>query len=225
MVSGSTGFKFLGTQFTLVGRCSAEVRARVSAAWGKFHSLKLLLGKRDGNLQKRLQLFDASVSQTLLWCCDSWLITQREKQLLKTTQHAMLRRIAGPRRHPSEDWLDWIRRSTRKAVTSARDCGVRMWHEAHLQSKWKWAGHVTRMSADRVARRSTEWRDSTWQAAELNLPPRLRLRRPGRTHWFRWEDELRRYAEHMRWQSWQSVAHNLEVWAEHSKLFAKYTAK
>jgi hypothetical protein len=67
--------------------------------------------------------------------------------------------------------------------------------------------------------------ESTLQKMHLCTKPRLRLRRPGRTHWFRWEDELRRYAEHMSWQSWQSVAHNPEVWAEHSKLFVKYTAK
>ena len=79
MVCASKGFKILGTQYTLVGRCSAEIRARIKMAWGKFHQLWLLLGKRDGNLNKRLRLFDASVTQTVLWCCESWLITQPEK--------------------------------------------------------------------------------------------------------------------------------------------------
>ena len=55
MVCASEGFKVLGTQFTLTGRCSAEIRCRVSAAWGKFHSLWPLLGKRDGNLEKSLR--------------------------------------------------------------------------------------------------------------------------------------------------------------------------
>jgi len=39
MVSASPGFKVLGTQFTLQGKCSAELECRMSAAWGKFHSL------------------------------------------------------------------------------------------------------------------------------------------------------------------------------------------
>ena len=64
MVDASVGFKVLGTQFTLLGRCSAEIRSRISAAWGKFHSLWRLLGKRGGNLNKRLRLFDRCVTQT-----------------------------------------------------------------------------------------------------------------------------------------------------------------
>ena len=111
----------------------------------------------------------------MLWCCESWLITQPEKRLLKTTLHAMLRRIAGPRRRPLEDWLDWIKRSTRQAVAAARKLGIRLWHEAHLRVKWNWAGHVLRMSPDRLARRATVWRDSSWQATEMLLPASLRI--------------------------------------------------
>ena len=103
VVSATAGFKVLGTQYTLQGKCSAELKCRMSAAWGKFHALWPLLGKRDGNLGKRLRLFDTCVTQTALWCCESWLLTQKEKQLLQTTQHAMLRRIAGPRRRPDEE--------------------------------------------------------------------------------------------------------------------------
>ena len=223
MVCASEGFKVLGTQFTLTGRCSAEVRCRVS--------LWPLLGKRDGNLNERMRLFDSSVTQTALWCCESWLITQTEKRLLQTTQNAMLRRIAGPRRRPEEEWVDWIKRSTRKALGIARDCGIRFWHQAHLQSKWCWAGHVLRMDSDRLARRAAEWRDSRWQASELELPASLRIRRPARTRWFRWEDELRRYAAHQEWTSWQSMAQlrdssgKAATWHEHMKGFIEYTRK
>ena len=210
MVSGEVGFKFLGTQYTLAGRCSAELRGRVAAAWGKFHALKPLLCKANGNLAKRLRLFDSSVTQTMLWCSDSWLITQREKQLLKSTQHSMLRKIAGGRKRPSEDWLDWLKRSTRRAVAAAKEHNIRMWNEAHLSQKWKWAGKVMQMPVDRLARRAVEWRDSAWQATEVLLPAALRMKRPTRTRWFRWEDELRRYATAKGWTSWQEVAENHE---------------
>ena len=172
-----------------------------------------------------------TVTQTALWCCESWLITQKEKQLLQTTQNAMLRRIAGPRRRPDEDWLDWIKRSTRFALCTARDCGIRFWHEAHLQSKWTWAGHVVRMQGDRLARRAAEWRDSQWQGTELQLPSSLRIRRPARTRWFRWEDELKRYAAYANWQSWQGVAQQRDssgkaaIWLHHTKGFLAYTRK
>ena len=160
----------------------------------------------DGNLGKRLRVFDASVTQTVLWCSESWLITQREKQILRSTQHAMLRKIAGARRQPSEDWLDWLKRSTRRALAAAKEHKIRMWHEAHIKQKWTWAGRVMQMPAYRLARRAVEWRDSAWQATEALLPSALRVRRPTRSHWFRWEDELRRYATYKGWSSWQSVA-------------------
>ena len=36
MVDATIGFKVLGTQYTLLGRCSAEIRSLVSAAWASF---------------------------------------------------------------------------------------------------------------------------------------------------------------------------------------------
>ena len=174
---------------------------------------------------KNMFVFAISVTQTVLWCCESWLITQPEKRLLKTTLHAMLRRIAGPRRRPLEDWLDWIKRSTRQAVAAARKHGIRLWHEAHLRVKWNWAGHVLRMSPDRLARRATVWRDSSWQATEMLLPASLRIRRPARTRWFRWEDELRRYAAQSAQQPWQEAAQHKEKWAMNLKAFVQYTRR
>ena len=160
IVSAEEGFKVLGTQFTLLGRCSLELKKRMAAAWGKFHTLWPVLSKRDGDLQKRLRVFDACVTQSALWCSESWLLTSSEKQLLRTTQHAMLRRMAGPRRAPDESWVDWIKRSTRKAVAEAKGAGIRFWREEHLKNKWCWAGHVARMHPQRLARRAFEWRDS-----------------------------------------------------------------
>eukprot|EP00973_Karenia_brevis_P004165 571263-Karenia_brevis.AAC.1 len=54
VVSASDGFKVLGTQFTLHGRSSKELQARIAAGWAKFHTLWPILGKRNGNLHKRL---------------------------------------------------------------------------------------------------------------------------------------------------------------------------
>ena len=140
MVCASEGFKVLSIQFTLIGKCSAEMRCRAAAAWGKFHSLWPLLGKRDDSLNKRISLFDSSVPQTALWCCECSLITQTEKRLLHTTQNAMFQRIAGPWLRPEKNWVDWVKRFSRKALSIAKECGIRFWHQSHLQSKCCWAG-------------------------------------------------------------------------------------
>ena len=217
MVPPSVGFKVLGTQFTLQGRTAVEVKARISAAWAKFHVLWPVLGERDGNLLKRLRLFDSSVSQTLLWCNESWVLTVKEKRLLKSAQNQMLRRIAGPRRQPEEPWVDWIQRSMRAARKVATAAGIRFWLEAHLRSKWDWAGHVLRMSNEMLARRAVQWRDSVWWSQELYLPLRMRTQRPHKTRWFRWEDEVRRYADHCMSTSWQEAAAQKSSWQGHCK--------
>ena len=194
----------------------------MSAAWGKFHSLWPVLRLRDGNLGKRLQLVDACVSQTALWCSESWLLTEKQKRLLQSTENAMLRRIVGANRRPDESWVDWLKRSTRKAVSAAREHGVRIWKVSYLKSKWTWAGHVSRMDSARIARRAVTWRDSQWQATEYLMPNAVRIRRPGRRRWFRWEDDLHRYAEKCGWQSWQRQAMHREVWQAHCERFVNF---
>eukprot|EP00973_Karenia_brevis_P053754 7466476-Karenia_brevis.AAC.1 len=52
------------------------------------------------------------VTQTALWCNESWVVTKVEKQHFQAVQHEMLRRIAGPKRRHNEDWLEWVARAT-----------------------------------------------------------------------------------------------------------------
>jgi hypothetical protein len=89
MVAAAEGFKVLGTMFTLTGRTAVEFSSRMAAAWGKFHQMKSSLLKIDADIRKRLRLFDTSVGQTALWCCESWLLTQDEKRALTSTQNSI----------------------------------------------------------------------------------------------------------------------------------------
>ena len=141
----------------------------------------------------------------------------------------MLRRIAGSGCRPDKLWVDWVKRSTRRALAAAKDAGIRFWQHDHLKSKWCWAGHVLRMSPERIACRAVVWRDSRWQAVENTWPAQMRVRRPGRKRWFRWEDELHKYASRQHWSSWQEVAQERDEkgqaarWLDHATDFIKCT--
>ena len=138
----------------------------------------------------------------------------------------MLRRIAGRCRSPDEDWVGWVQRSTRTALTHARAANVRIWLDFHLRSKYSWAGHAIRMDYDRLAHRALRWRDSERRATEfLEKPARERLRRRHCTHWFRYEDELKRFASAQRWRSWQNRAQSTETWLLSMNAFAKHTRR
>ena len=65
------------------------------------------------------------------------------------------------------------------------------------------------MECDRLARRTTFWRDRGWCADEPHTLRSLRAR-PGRQR--RWEDDLHRYAAHEGWESWQAAAGDVVKW-------------
>eukprot|EP00973_Karenia_brevis_P012753 1731636-Karenia_brevis.AAC.1 len=81
----------------------------------------------------------------------------------------MLRKIVGPRRASQEPWVDWIVHSTTKAREIAKKSGIRFWVPAHLHAKWSWAGKLMNMLPVRIARKTTEWRDSCWWRSEQQL--------------------------------------------------------
>ena len=96
-----------------------------------------------------------------------------------------------------------------------------MWLQTHLKNKWGWAGHVARMDEERLAGRALRWRDSEWWQHELELPVRFQTRRPHRTRWFRWEDELRRFAQQRNQKPWQDLAQERETWLKLTDDFIK----
>ena len=133
VVSRDEGFKVLGTILTLNGNTKLEYEQRIRAAYGKFNELWPLLGKRDACLKRRLQLFEATVTQTMLWCAESWTRTVAQKRHLRTVQRNMLRRFAGPRRRPDEEYFNCIRRATKESEEKAREVGVDCWLKQYLR--------------------------------------------------------------------------------------------
>ena len=148
-----------------------------------------------------------------------------EKKKVRSVQRSMLRRFAGPRRQTGEDYVTWIRRSTRAAEASAKSAGVGCWVKEHLKAKWSWAGHLARMSQylrDSWAFKTTFWRDSAWKhehAAGTILHSIRPLRsRPGR--WLRWEDEVVHGFELLESGAWRVSAAGRESWNDKAGLFA-----
>ena len=217
VVPAQAGFKILGTQYTLLGRTEAEFTYRLACAWGRFNHIWPLLRNRRADLNKRLKIFHSDVRQSLLWCCESWNLTAVEVQKLVTTERSMLRKFAAPRRLASEDYISWIVRATRQVEQTMDRAGLAPIAAVYLQRKWKWAGRITQMSSTRWARRVTLWRDGEWWRRQ----PRYFLRpsRAGRTHWFRWEDSLQRYAVHAGFSSWKVMPD----WEAHAAHFVKFS--
>ena len=149
-------------------------------------SCGLLLRRRDTDPTKRLRLFESNVGRSVLWCCESWSLTFRQKQRLLITERAMLRRFLAPRRSPVEDYITWLRRATHHAETMRDEAGIKGWVNYASCQKWMWGGHVVRMNAHRWVSRLTQWRDEVWwREQDYRITARPVRSRPG--HFNRWE--------------------------------------
>jgi len=149
IADGQDGFIVLGVCITVDGRSSKEFERRCAAAWAKFYELWPLLRRRESSLKKRLLLFNASVSKSMLWCSGTWTLTAKEKRHLRAVQRNMLRKFAGPKRAPEEEWVPWIKRATKIAEERAREVGVECWLISHLRGKWRWAGRLVHTDIER----------------------------------------------------------------------------
>jgi hypothetical protein len=178
----------------------------------------MLLNRRV-SIIRRLRLFNATVSSCVTWCCESWAPRVEELRRLEVARRSMLRKIVCAGRAPTEEWLDWIRRATRKALDLAIRAGVREWTSFHNFRKWHWAGHVARRGVDTWLYRVTTWRDSAWQRLAMDMGGARELR-PSRRRWTRWEDPLRTYCVAHDLQQWTDLAANREQWEGYAEAFA-----
>ena len=89
----------------------------------------------------------------VLWGTASWTLSQCERNILKSTQSKMARKVLACGRRPDEEYISWIRRATKNAKIALLLAGVKAWAQRHYMSKWLWCGHVARMPPDRWAKK------------------------------------------------------------------------
>ena len=87
-------FKYLGSILTSDGCDARDMTARIGKAWGCFRSLRKKVWKRKSlSLQTKMRVYSGAVIPTLLWGCESWVLTFEDMEQLEVTQMRMLRSI------------------------------------------------------------------------------------------------------------------------------------
>ena len=167
------------------------------------------------------------MSRSFLWCCESWTLTVHDKRRIQTTELAMLRRFAGPRRRPQEDYIEWLRRATHAAENERNKAGITSWVAAASMKKWTWAGHVARMNEHRWASRLTTWRDSVWWSGQDQRTTASRPMRSRAGHFTRWETDLCKFVKVLGWNHWRLQARSLttDEWNSFKEQFAAAACK
>ena len=83
--------KYLGRRFSFSNTSTLEVDNKINSGWDKFHMFRHVLCNRRSPLGQRLKFFDASVTPSVLYACETWTTTTELQHRLRKTQRHMLR--------------------------------------------------------------------------------------------------------------------------------------
>jgi len=132
-------FQYLGCVMTEDGGAEQDVRNRINKARGAYIQLRCIWDSNVYSKKTKMNIFRACVLSVLLYGCETWLVTERIKQLLQVFVNRCLRRIFRifwPNRISNQDL--W-----RKAELKDINLEVR-------RRKFGWIGHTLRRSPNEV---------------------------------------------------------------------------
>ena len=86
-------FKYLGVIISGEGGSEEAVRARVSAAWGKWRDLSGVITDNKMPRRLKIKLYTTVIRPVLLYGAECWRVGKVEEYILGKTEMRMLRRI------------------------------------------------------------------------------------------------------------------------------------
>ena len=177
-------YKYLGQTLKMQDTTKEEVLTRIKAGWGLFGRYKEIFCDRKLPISLKKRVFDECILPTITYGYQTWTITKQIYNKLMTTQRAMERKMLGI---TLQDHVpnQIIREKTKvKAIVKYVNT-----------MKWKWAGHVARMTDNRWTIRTTEWQ------------PRSGKRSRGRPR-KRWRDDILKLVG----GTWSRIAKERTTW-------------
>ena len=130
---------------TMKSEKTDEIRRRIAAGWGAFEKHRDIMKSNMPMCLKR-KVYNQCIQAALTYGCQTWALTKRMQERLRTTQKSMERAMIGITRRDRKTNV-WVRQQT-----GTQDIIARI-----KQLKWQWAGHVARASDNRWTKIVTEW--------------------------------------------------------------------
>ena len=140
-------FVYLGCEVRKDGDIRNEVGIRIGKAGAAFRNMEKVWKENGMSLRTKLKLFNSIVLSVLLYGCESWKGLREIEERVRRFESGCLRKIMKIR------WFDMVseeelrRRTGQQTVT-----------EKLKISRWRWYGHVLRMSAQRIPKQAVQWR-------------------------------------------------------------------
>ena len=227
VLSPEESTKYLGRKVGYEDPQGVEFDNRVAKAWGAFSKHKQELTDRRHYLKNRLKLFDAVVTPTLLYGCETWTLRADQQRRLRVVQRKMLRMILNAKRRavaPNsssdtdaedeeddaevlEPWQDFLKRAAQWTDEQLEKASIQQWVVQWKKRKWKWAGRLFDAGNNKWSAVATRWQP---QLHSRHLCGR-RQSRPKK----RWDQDFIDYL-HIAWPAetkhWHELAADKEWW-------------
>jgi len=98
-------FKSLGKSLTYQNFIQEEIKSRLKSGNACYHSVQNLLSSSLLSKNLKTKLFRTTVLPVVLYGCETWLLTLREKRRLRVFENRVFMRIFGPKRE--EVTVEW----------------------------------------------------------------------------------------------------------------------
>jgi len=91
-------FKYLGATLTDQNSIAEEIKSSSRSGNACYHSMQKLLSSRFLPKNLKIKIYRIVILPVVLYGCETWSLTLREKRKLRVFENRVLRRIFGTRR-------------------------------------------------------------------------------------------------------------------------------
>jgi len=137
-------FKYLGTTLTNQNSSQEEIKSRLKSGNVCCHSVHDLLSSSLLSKNLKNKIYKTIIFTVVLYGCETWSLTLREKHKMRVLENRVLRRIFGPTRDKvTGEWRKLLNEEPNDLYCSPNIVRVMK------SRRMRWAGHVVRMGERR----------------------------------------------------------------------------
>jgi hypothetical protein len=140
-------FEYLGTTATNQNSVVEEIKRRLNSGNASYHSVQNLLPSRLLSKNLKIRIYKTIILPVVLYLCETWSLTLKEKHRLRVFENRVLRRIFGPKKEVTGQRRKLHNEELHDLFSSPNI--IRMIKSRRI----KWAGHVAQKEKKRNAYR------------------------------------------------------------------------
>ena len=98
LFNGTVETKYLGTTITNKNSIQEEIKSRLKLGNACYYSVQHLLSSSLLSKKLKIKIYRTIILSTVLYGCETWLLTLREERRLRVFENRVLRRVFRPKR-------------------------------------------------------------------------------------------------------------------------------